>query len=148
KGRDGVAMGRKPRPEQRTFSRLSRHHDGGRGVADRTDQDDRVGVLKLSVEWRTQRTGRNHLPIANPAAAVDDEHGEVLGERGILEAVVHYDDAPSGSNRGLRSCGAVMRDDRGRLAREQQRLVANVGGAIALRVDKLRAALTATIATA
>ena len=66
-------------------------------------------------------------PLPMPRASVDDQHGEILGERRILEAVVHDDDARARCASQPRARDAVARDDGRRDAREQQRLVADIG---------------------
>ena len=57
------------------------------------DDQQRIAALELRVERRAQRTGRKHASIADAAPAIDDGDGEVLGQRGILQAVIHDDDA-------------------------------------------------------
>jgi hypothetical protein len=59
-----------------------------------------MGARHLHAERRTHRAGRDHPAVADAAARVDDEHRSVLGERRILEAVVHHDHAGAGYDRG------------------------------------------------
>src|SRR5262249_55444671 len=73
---------------------------------------------------RPQRTGRNDPAVADAAPGVDHEHRKILDERGIVEAVVHDDDARAGGDGG--ALDAVARHNGRRRAREQQRLVAHV----------------------
>ena len=94
------------------------------------DHQQRVGARELRIERRPQGSGRKHARIAEAAPSVDDRQGEILGERCILQAVVHDDDAGAGRARGLRASDAVARDDGRRHARQQQRLVADLRGAI------------------
>ena len=63
----------------------------------------RLRAIELRVERRAQRPGRKHPAVADAAPAVDDEDGKILGQRRILEAVVHHDDARAGRDRGLRA---------------------------------------------
>ena len=110
------------------------------------DDQQRVGALKLRVERRAQRPGREHAAIADAAAAVDHGHGEILGERAVLQAVVHDDDAGALRLRQRGAGDAVARDDGRRRAREQQRLVADLGRAVRVRLDPFRSGDAAAIA--
>ena len=96
------------------------------------DHQQRVDALELRIERRAQRPGRKHHAVADaaprhrPRAIV-----EIFCQRRILQAVVHHDDVGACASRGLRAGDAVARHDRRRGLREQQRLVADVGGACA-----------------
>ncbi len=99
-------------------------------------------------ERRPQRTRRNDAPIADAAAAVDDEYSQVFDEGRVLKSVVHHDDAGAAHPRGLRALEAVARDDGRREPRQQQRLVTDLGGGMDRRVDPHRAAQASAIAAA
>ena len=101
----------------------------------RPDHDQRMGARELRGERRPQRTSRDHPAIADGAPGVDDEHRKVLGERGILEAVIHDDDARAGSDCHAGAADAIARHDGRRDARQQKRLVAHLAGAVPSRVD-------------
>ena len=123
--RDHAAIGLKPGVENRE-SVPARALDHRRRAVGRTDDDQRLGAVKLQAERRPQRAGRNNVAVADAAAAIDDNDAEVLGERGVLQAVVHHHDAGAGELREFRAGDAVARDDGGREPGQQQRLVADV----------------------
>jgi len=94
------------------------------------------------------RAGRQHLPVAEAAIAVDHNQGDVLGNRRILKAVIHQDHAGA-----LRPCQGDARDavpcDHHRLGpRQHQRLVADVNRRVPRRIDLDRTAQATAIATA
>ena len=93
-------------------------------------------MIELGFERRPQRASREHPAIADAAAAVEHRDDEVLGERRVLPAVVHDDGVGSGLRRRRGARRAIMGDDGGGDAGEQQRLVADIGGG--LRVDPHR----------
>ena len=103
------------------------------------DHDQRLRAIELRAERRAQRPGRNDPAVADAAPGIDHQHGKILGQRRVLEAVVHDDDAGAGRDRRLRALHAVARNDGRRGARQQQRLVADVGGAMLRRIDPHRA---------
>ena len=109
-----------------------------------TDHQHGVGMIELGFERRPQRTGREHPAIADAAAAVEHRDDEVLGERRVLPAVVHDDGVGSGPRRRRGARRAIMGDDGGGDAGEQQRFVADrVGG---LPVDPHRTGKLSAIA--
>src|SRR5258707_372351 len=73
---------------------------GGAPIAH--DQE-RLGGGDLGQERRPQRPGRKYLAVAEAASAVDHDHGEILGERRVLETVVQDDDVGAGRDRGARA---------------------------------------------
>ena len=75
----------------------------------RSDNDERLRAVELRLQRRTQRACRNDTAIADAAAAIDHHDGEVFDERGILQAVIHDDDARAGILRELRAGHAVAR---------------------------------------
>ena len=105
--------------------RRTRSIDCGCAVG-RTDDDHRLCAIKLQAERRPQRTSRDDVAVADAAAAVDDNDAEVLGKRGVLQAVVHHHDARAGELREFRAGDAVARHDGGREPCQQQRLIADV----------------------
>jgi hypothetical protein len=117
---------------------------GGVTVA---DDEQRIAAPKLRIERRAQRPRRKHAAIADAATAVDHGHCKILGERAVLQAVVHDDDAGALCLRQPGAGDAVARDDGRRRACEQQRLVADLVRGVRVRLDSLRpgdaAAITA-----
>ena len=105
-----------------------------------------MGARELRIERRPQRTGRYDPAVADAAPGVDHEHREVLGERRIVEPIVHDDDARAGGDGG--ALDAVPRHDGRRRAREQERLVAHVVRAMARRIDPDRARKRPAVAAA
>src|SRR5262249_25791967 len=99
-----------------------------------------MGAGELSIERRPQWASWKDLAVAETAPAIDHQHGKVLVQRGILEAVVHHDDTGASGVRSLRPLDAVMRDDRRCHTGEQERLVAHVARAIPVGCNKKRAA--------
>jgi hypothetical protein len=69
-------------------------------------------------------------------------------QRWILKAVIHDDDAGAAEPRRLRAGDAVPRHDGRGEAGEEERLVADIGGAMDRRIDLHRAGEPAAIATA
>src|SRR5262249_32595971 len=84
--------------------------------------------------------------VADAATSVDDEDGEVFGKRGILEPIVHDDDARPLGARDLRAGGPISCHDRRRDPGKQQRLVADFRSAMPPRLDEHRTARRAAIA--
>jgi hypothetical protein len=62
-----------------------------------------IDQIELEIERRPQRAGRHDTTIADAACAVDHGKGEVLGEAGVLQAVVHDDDVDGGEPCGNRT---------------------------------------------
>src|SRR5579883_391749 len=116
---------------------------GIRRVNDHRDGD----MRPLRAGGRTQRSGRKAEPVAETIGAVDRRQAEILGERGILQAVVEDKDARASGDRCIGGGRSIRRDEAGRDTREQQRLVADLARAVALRIDRnRRAAAPAAIA--
>ena len=59
----------------------------------RLPDDDCIDKAELEFHRCAQRSRRDHLAVAEPARAVDDGDGEILGQRRVLQAVVHDDGA-------------------------------------------------------
>ena len=93
---------REPRAEdrQRRAARFVRDVGCAAAVA---DHDQRLRAIELRAERRAQRPGRDHAAVADAAPRIDHEDGEILGQRRVLEAVVHDDDARAGRDRRLRA---------------------------------------------
>ena len=87
-------------------------------------------ALELRRQRRAQRTSRNDVSVADTAHAIDHQDGKVFGQRRVLEAVIHHDDGRTRGDRVPRARGAIARHDRRSDAPEQQRLVADVVGAM------------------
>jgi len=109
---------------------------GDIGRAERiSNHDQRMGACKLRAQRRPQGTGRDHPAVADAAPGVDDDHGCVLGERGILEAVIHDDHAAAGNDGGRGALDPRARHDGRGDAGQEQRLVPDLARAVALRID-------------
>src|SRR5262245_7423404 len=99
--------------------------------------DDAIGELELHRQCRPQWPGRHDAAIADAAAPVNNGDAEILGQRRILQAVVHDDDGGriGSALDGLRTEAAVAGDQRWHQTREQQRLITDLAGAIDPRID-------------
>ncbi len=103
--------------------------------------DNRIGQAELEVQRRAQRSGRYDPTIAEPAPAVDDSQDQILGQRRVLQTIIHDDGIAPGAGGldGARTGGTVPRHQRRRLTRQQQWLIANVRSPIIAGVDPVRA---------
>ena len=125
---------------------------GARGDADRASaaalakHDERVGMADLRRERRAQRPGREDEAVADPALRVDDDEGEILPERRILEAVVHDHDIGAELGEELRTGRAVDGDHGRRELRQEQRFVAHLLGGVNSDGNAKRPALPAAVA--
>ena len=129
--------------QHRLAAHGGRHRVGGVTIAH--DQQ-RIGAGKLRGEWRTQGPAGKDARIADAAPRVDHGKGEILGQRAVLQAVVHHDHiAERGAERGAGD--AIRRDDAGRGLRQKQRLVSDIPGCVPSRVDLDRTFQPAAIAT-
>ena len=70
------------------------------------------------------------MPLPMPRRASTTSTAKVLGERRVLKAVIHDDDARSGRDRQRSRPARGARHDGRRGARKQQRLVADIGRAM------------------
>ena len=111
-----------------------------------SDHDDRADLRPLRVEWSPQGTGGKRKSVADPRGGVDHRQGQVLGEGGVLQPVVHHQGAGAGLDGEPRPRGAVPGHDRRRGAGEEKGLVADLRGAVPLRVDPERAGERAAVA--
>ena len=132
-----AASGAEPGAEhrQRALARFVHHARPG-ALA---DHDQRLRAIKLRAERRAQRPGRNGPAVADAPPAIDDKNGEILGQRRILKSVIHDDDGRPRRHCRLRTLRAITRHDGRRRTRQQQRLVADIGGAMLQRIDPHRA---------
>ena len=87
-------------------------------------------------------------PLPMPRRPSTTTIARFLASDGILQSVVHHDDVGAGELRQFRAGDAVARDDSGRKPRQQQRLVADVGGAMDRRIDPHRSGKPPAIAAA
>jgi len=113
-----------------------------------TDDEERLRMIELDAERRPQRTGRNDVAVADAAAAIEEDDREILLERGILQPVVHHDDAGAGELREFRAGDAVARDDGRSETSQQQRFVADLRGVVDRRIDAHRAGKPSAVAAA
>ena len=95
------------------------------GGVGRIAHDDGVDEADLELERRAQRAGGDHLAVADPALSVDQRNRQILGNRCILQAIIHDDDARLAAARldGDDARAPVVRDERRRDAGKQQRLI-------------------------
>ena len=77
----------------------SRGRDDIRSPRGRPHHDQRMRPHKLRLKRRAQRSGGNDPAIADAALPIDHQHRKILGERRILEAVIHDDDAAADARR-------------------------------------------------
>ena len=91
------------------------------------------------MQRRSERSGRHRQAIAEATAAVDHGNSQVLGEPGVLQAVVHDDDGDGMRPRldRMRPRSAIARDQRRHNSSEQQRLVADVTGHVGLGIHPI-----------
>ena len=110
------------------------------------DHQQRVGALHLRGERRAQRPSRKDATIADAAPAVDHGDGPILGERRILQAVIHDHDGRALGFRQRGAGDAVAGNNGRRRARQQQGFVADQAGRIGVGVDALWHGVAAAIA--
>ncbi len=120
--------------------------DDGRRAVRRPDHDDGMGDFDLRFERRPQRTRREYAAVADAAAAIDQQDGEIFVQRRILKAVVHDDHGGAVLPRGFRARDAIARHDGGGKASQQQRLIADGGGGVSRRIDTHRSGQASAIA--
>ena len=82
-------------------------------------------------------------PLPKPTAAIDDGEREIAAKAGVLQPVVHHDQAGAAGERQHGSGRTVARHHGLGDARQQQRLVAGFGGAMAALIDEMGAAVGA-----
>ncbi len=109
-------------------------------------EDQRVRARQRVVHPLSQRACRYEAPIAEPARGIDDENGEILFERGILQSVIHDDEARAAPDGGGGAFRPVRRDPYGRGAREEKRFVADIFRAVMSEIDADRPGFAPAIA--
>ena len=107
--RVGLSTGAEDGRPLRAAARMS----GSAAVAV-ADDDDRVGAAELELQRRAERAGGHDvMPLPIPAAGIDGDKAQILGEAGVLEAVIHDDDSDALPRSGAwRRRGAVVRRPR------------------------------------
>ncbi len=117
------------------------------GVA-RADFQQRGGEFELQPSRRAHRPGRHDIAIADAAHGVDHHQCIVEMQFRALEAVVHDDQVAALGDQPSCAFDALAGDDGQRMMRDQQRLVADIFGAVVGGVDHGRAVHAAAITTA
>ena len=145
--RDDAAIGLEASVEDGHAAPLRAIEDESRAIR-RTDDDQRLCAVELQVERRPHRPRRDDVAVADAAAAIDDDYGQILGKRRVLQPVIHYDDAGAGELREFCAGDTVARDDGGRKPGEEERLVADVTGPMDRRIDAHGPGKLAAIAAA
>src|SRR5262245_8461771 len=136
-----------PAVEKRNPAALGTLDDACSAVR-RSDHDQRLRAIKLQIQRSTQRSSRNDAAIADAAAAVDENKAQVLGERWILKAIIHNDDACSGGTCECRSSDAVARAHGRGKPRQENRFTADIGSPVQRRIDAHRTGQATAIAAA
>ena len=113
------------------------------------DHQERIGALKLRCKRRAQGPGGKHASVAEPAPGVDHGQRKILGERGILQAVVHDDDAGAGRQPrprapATRSRATMVGATRASSSASSPTSAARIG----MGIDELRPGQAAAIAAA
>jgi hypothetical protein len=134
--------------ERRAQDRCARGEARGEAEPVLPDQREAVGEREPVRKRRAQRPGRHRPPVAEARLAIDHDEAQRLGERGVLQPVVHDDAVRALGGGEARARDAIARDDGGRDAREQERLVAGVGGGVARGIDAQRPGERAAMAAA
>ena len=111
----------------------------------RTDDKHRVGARELRLQRCAQRTRREDAAIADGAPSIDHQNRKVFSERRVLKTVVHHNRIRAVTLRGAGAREAVARDNGRRKFGQEQRLVADVGGAMNRTIDAHRTGETAAI---
>ncbi len=99
----------------------------------------RIGLADLGGKRRAQGPGRQAQAVAGADLRIHQSQRQILGQRRVLEAIVHQNEACL--QRGSEGCAfrPVGGNDRGSGGRQQKRLVAYIGAAVFLRVHQHRA---------
>ena len=114
-----------------------------------TDDQQRIGLCKLRGQGRAQRAGGKYAPVADAAARIDHGQRKILRQRWILQSIVHDDErrrpcVRANAAPATRSRATTVGAD----VREQKRLVADLGGNVAVSIHKLRAGDVSAITAA
>ena len=102
------------------------------------EQNEGVDKLSLGRHGGPKRPGGNTKAVAKGRAGVNDGKLQILGEARILQAVVHDQDIGAVMDRLFGRGKAVGKDVAGRDARQQQRLVSDLFGAVRVDIDPER----------
>ncbi len=102
------------------------------------DQHQRVGPAELDGERCPQRARRRHHAVADADRTVDADQRQVLGQRRVLETVVHDDQVDALRQEELGPRDPVGTHHGRRRRGEQHRLVPDVGRGVARRIDPKR----------
>ncbi len=97
---------------------------------------------------RAQRAGGEDAAVAEAAVAVDHDQADVLGNRRVLETIIHQDHGRALRLRQRDAVGAITRDHDRHRAGQHQRLVADIIGAVPRGIDPDRAAQPSAITAA
>ena len=120
-----------------TAGQAARKRAHSPGVA---DGEHEAGAGEAVGHRLAQRPRRHHPAVAEAEAGVDDDDRKVLGEAGVLQAVVHDDRLRAGGNRRPRRRRPVAPDPDRREGGEEQRLVADLLRPVPPLVDPHRLA--------
>lgn len=130
--RGGIGVQRGVQNSQATL--LRRIEQRGSRPRILSDNQNRVAARKLRRQRRAQRAGWKCPSIANSTAPIDNGDCKIFLQGGILQSVVHDDDARATLARYLGAMDAIARHDRGRRAGEEKRFVAHVFCAMHIRI--------------
>ena len=116
----------------------------GRRVPDRENE---VGAGKSHQHGFAQGAGGQAEPVAEPHGGINHHKRQILDHVGVLKTVIHQDDIRARRLGQTHGGGAVAADEGRGKGRQQQGLVANLGGGMAgfdhLQRSCQRAAVTA-----
>jgi hypothetical protein len=113
-----------------------------------TNHQQRVALRDLRGQWCPQGAGRKYAPVADATPRIDHGQREVLPQRGILQSVIHDDEACTVCAGKLCPAGAISCDDCRCCTGEQQRLVADPSRDIGAGIHQLRPRDISAIAAA
>ena len=94
-------------------------------------------MLELKLDRGAQGAGGKQAAVAEAHRAVDHRKREIAAEARVLQSVVHDDQAGAASEGEHGAGRPVARHDGMGDARQQQRLVAGLGRAMAALVDQM-----------
>ena len=102
--------------------------------------NDGVRHAGLKAERGAQGSQRKNAPRSNSRPGVDDDEAEILLERGILEAVIHYDGIEPQRFEEAGAKRPVAADNRGGGLCQKQRFIARARGIVQDGINEMRAA--------
>jgi hypothetical protein len=104
-------------------------------------------VPHLLGKRRPHRAARHEMAVADAAHRIDDDKRIIQRQARALETVIHDDEIDAFLHQPVCAFHPLAGDDRDRLSRQEQRLIADIGRAVLSRIDKRgdveRAAVTA-----